>query len=826
MRTFLLLAVLLSAALPVRAGAPSGCVPVDVEAPLPLPRATARAGAGCIDYRRAPGGLAGDAAQVLVFGDPQVKSDDDVGYFRRDIVAPLLGRHGARLGITLGDLVDDVPGLLPEVKRTTARLGVPWMYAPGNHDVDRGVDDAEALASFHRMIGPDTQARETALASIVVLDDVITLPGRKPAYIGGFREDQFAFLERWLPTLPRDRLLVLAMHIPLFEEEAGRDVFRDADRARLFALLRDFPHVLVLSAHSHAQRNYFHGAATGWNGAAPLHEFNLGAACGSYWSGVKDAEGIPDASMSDGTPNGYALLTVKRGGGYALAWHPARDPDDTQIGLHAPKALRRGAYPAWGVFANVYMGDDDTRVEFRVDGGEWMPMKKVLQPDPNLMAENRRDDEAEALRGFDRSPEAEVSQHLWRGALPMKLAAGEHRVEVRAFDRWRGEVRANTTYRLLESEAADSAQLPLRSQAALDAYLATHADRATPFDPLPPLARARFLSSLRFGSKGLVGFDTRDLATELTPPEIERVLALFDAADYAKMVRSRHPLGPPAWRGHADAPGRIETGFDALYRMQRAEGGDVQALHERIAALVGDLPRQPDALLTLPERELIHLLRALDLLPEGDLDARRAVVAEMQRRGIAQPDDLRQIYDALLLARRFDEAARYAAAHPQAGLPMMPAIVDAFGTHASGPTVWRSSADGATLTRTLLDTQGTTILVTAGCHFSADAAEDIGRDPLLGPVFAAHAHWLMLPPGREDLDAVRDWNRRFPAAQAELIHASEEWPQLPADWPMPGFFIVRDGKVVERIVGWPRDPADNRQPLIDALARAGLLEKR
>ncbi len=427
----------------------AACVPVEVEAPQAVPRAQGSQLPGCIAYRRVARSVAGDAAQVLVFGDPQVKSADDVDYFRRDIVQPLQGRHGASLGLTLGDLVDDVPGLLPVVKQVTEALGVPWLYAPGNHDVDIGAASDEAsLAGFHRVIGPDTRARETALANFVVLDDVIYRPGQKPAYIGGFRDDQFAFLERWLPTLPKEKLLVLAMHIPLFEEEAGRDTFRDADRERLFALLAPFPHVLVLSAHSHAQRNYFHGAATGWRGQARLHEFNLGAACGSYWAGVKDADGIPDASMSDGTPNGYALLTVRKGGGYGLAWHAARDAADSQIGLHAPKVLRRGAYPAWGVFANVYMGDDDTRVEFRVDDGDWMPMKKVLQPDPRLMAENRRDDETEVLRGFDRSPEAEASPHLWRGALPTKLAAGEHRIEVRAFDRWRGEVRASTTYSL------------------------------------------------------------------------------------------------------------------------------------------------------------------------------------------------------------------------------------------------------------------------------------------------------------------------------------------------------------------------------------------
>jgi hypothetical protein len=389
--------------------------------------------------------------RVLVFGDPQVKSLQDVDYYRRDIVEPLRGRHGATLGLALGDIVDDAPAMYPAVRAVTESLGVPWLYAPGNHDVDPGaVDDASSLQAFRRGIGPDSQVRETALANFVVLDDVVALPGRKPAYIGGFREDQFAMLEARLPTLRKDRLLVVALHIPLFEEP-GKDSFRDGDRERLFALLHAFPHVLVLSAHSHAQRHVFHDASSGWHGATPLHEYNVGAACGSYWAGAKDAAGIPDARMADGTPNGYAVLEVAPGGSYTLAWHNARDAADSQIGLHAPRVLRRGAYAGWGVFANVYMGMDDTRVEFRVDDGEWMPMKKVLQPDPALLAENARDDLAEALRGYDRSPEAEPSAHLWRAALPTRLQAGEHRVDVRAFDRWRGEVRATTRYRLDEA---------------------------------------------------------------------------------------------------------------------------------------------------------------------------------------------------------------------------------------------------------------------------------------------------------------------------------------------------------------------------------------
>lgn len=386
--------------------------------------------------------------QMLVFTDSQTASLTDVGYYDHDIVLPLVGHTQARLGTTLGDLVNDDLSLYPALNRVTTQLGVPWFHVPGNHDLNFDArDDIDSLSSWRATYGPDTYAVNESGASFVFLDDVVFQPGSKPGYVGGLREDQFAFLQAYLARLPKDRLLVLGMHIPLFDAAPGRETFRHADRARLFALLQAFPHVLVLSGHSHTQQHYFHEGEDGWQGAQPLHEYNVGAACGAFWSGVKDAEGIPDATMSDGTPNGYAVLTVKRAGEYALDYHVARDPHDSQLALHAPKVLRQGAYPAWGVYANVFMGQADTGVEFRVDGGEWKPMKRVVQADPRVLVENVRDDLAEQLRGFDRSPEATPSTHLWRGALPTDLPAGEHAVQVRARLPGR-EVTASTRYRL------------------------------------------------------------------------------------------------------------------------------------------------------------------------------------------------------------------------------------------------------------------------------------------------------------------------------------------------------------------------------------------
>ncbi|MGH8052635.1 MAG: calcineurin-like phosphoesterase C-terminal domain-containing protein [Stenotrophomonas sp.] len=381
----------------------------------------------CRPFALVPQPDAPGSFQALVMADSQTGSTLDVNYFERDIIAPLRGKHQARLGMTLGDITNDDPSLYPALTKAVTSLGVPWLHVPGNHDMDVGAQsDAASLASYHRSLGPDTYAWEEPSMVFIGMDDIIAQPGQKPAYVGGLREDQFAFLERYLPTIAKDKLVVLGFHIPLFDH-----VYRAEDRARLFALLEKVQHPLILSGHTHNQSQVFWAAEQGWRGARPLHEYNVGAACGAFWSGQKDAQGIPDTTMADGTPNGYGLLNVQPQGRYSVEYRVARAADDMQIALHAPKVLRQGAYPAWGVYANVFMGYDGLPVEFRVDGGEWQPMKQVKQPDPRLLVENIADDLADSLRGYDRSPEAVPSTHLWRAALPTRLGEGEHTVEVR-----------------------------------------------------------------------------------------------------------------------------------------------------------------------------------------------------------------------------------------------------------------------------------------------------------------------------------------------------------------------------------------------------------
>lgn len=370
----------------------------------------------------------------------------------------------------------------------------------------------------------------------------------------------------------------------------------------------------------------------------------------------------------------------------------------------------------------------------------------------------------------------------------------------------------------------------MHSREALDAYLAANAGHATPFDALPKLARRRFLDSLVFGRNGLGGFGTAELETELTNDEVARILTLLNASEYVSMVKSRHPDAVPAWRKKPAAAGMVEIGFDQLYRLNRLNAGNNSELRQRFDALFSILFDNPEAIGKLPAHELLYLMRSIELISSDSpspetLEQLRDVVAAMNNAGISQAQDFRSVYDTLLKLHRFDEAKRYALDHPAANLPQLPRMVDRFTNNAPLFSIWRPNNDTTSLVRTALDLGPMQILVIAGCHFSEDAAEDISMDPVLGPVFAAHAHWLLLPPGQEDQDAVREWNQRFPAAQASQIYDRKEWALLPPGWSMPAFLVVRDGKVIERITGWPREPGANRQPLVDALKRAGLIER-
>jgi hypothetical protein len=373
-----------------------------------------------------------DSLRALVLTDPQPSSEAEVGYLSRGLVEGLGRKPVAAFGVTLGDIVYDRPDLFGAVNTALGRIGIPWYSLPGNHDLRLGTpDEAAAVAPFEAVYGPSTYAFHAGPALFVALDDVRPLGG--PRYIGGLTDDQFQFLGNLLGGTPSSEWVVLMMHIPTFSPDpSGTEGFREKDRLRLFALLAGRRRVLILSGHTHYQRHVLHGAGDGWAGPEPLHEYNVAAACGGFWGGPPDKDGIPPGTMWDGTPPGYAVVGFS-GDKASLEYFPARLPADHQIALHVPESVAPGqGYVSF--YANVFNGHDGWTVEARVDDRAWNPIRRVLGWDPAYATAYLAQDAGSRPAAGKRLPDPAVCYHLWRGALPADLSPGRHVVHVRATD--------------------------------------------------------------------------------------------------------------------------------------------------------------------------------------------------------------------------------------------------------------------------------------------------------------------------------------------------------------------------------------------------------
>ncbi|MGD9588202.1 MAG: calcineurin-like phosphoesterase C-terminal domain-containing protein [Pyrinomonadaceae bacterium] len=370
---------------------------------------------------------------ALIFGDPQPYTIEEVGFFARGVVSEVKGIKNVAFGISLGDIVGDDLDLFLPYRKVVAEVGIPWYNVYGNHDMNFDAKTDElADETFEYHFGPANYAFVYGDVHFIVLDDVLYPDPRDgQSYWGGYRKDQLDFLENYLRFVPKDKLIVTSFHIPLLHQ--NENVFRNADRQRMFDLLKDYPNTLSMSAHTHLQRHNFYGKEDGWHQAKPHHEYNAGTTSGDWYSGEITPSGVPDSTMRDGTPRGYAFLHVN-GTRYSIDYKVAEKPRDYQIKLFHPKVVAAGRSTSAGIFANFFMGYKTDKVEYRIGNGEWTEMRYTEAPDPSYSLSVYRWDVSDVLFAGRRPSNPVNSTHLWRGAIPANLPVGEHRIEVRATD--------------------------------------------------------------------------------------------------------------------------------------------------------------------------------------------------------------------------------------------------------------------------------------------------------------------------------------------------------------------------------------------------------
>lgn len=305
----------------------------------------------------------GRVLRVALVGDPQVDDSTEMGYARRSVYRELRGRRDLDMCIFLGDMVNDNMSLLPESVGVVDSLPYQCFMVPGNHDRDvyRGPKSSSYrprdLSTWRKVVGYVDTSFVRGSVRFVLMNNVRHSDSEMTDYVGGFTDRQKHWLDsvlnrcvgetsgKMLSRAERNpSLTILATHIP-FSQMKGRD--------SVLALVPDTSRLLLVSGHTHfVSRD------------DSLRELIVGAACGSWWRGVKDSAGIPYALQSCGAPRGYFVADIHRNGTYDLSYKCIGRPDSDQLSVWAVPSDSTGS--SYRLYINVFGGSSDDIV--RISG--------------------------------------------------------------------------------------------------------------------------------------------------------------------------------------------------------------------------------------------------------------------------------------------------------------------------------------------------------------------------------------------------------------------------------------------------------------------------
>jgi hypothetical protein len=383
-----------------------------------------------------------DRFRAILFGDPQARDEKEVEYLAHDVVEELVGTDAA-LGITLGDIInqDDI-SLFESHNSVVGLIGIPWYNVIGNHNANSEVtDDALSDETFERFYGPNYYSFDHGRVHFIVMDDILWTgahSARGARYKPAFGPRQLEFVKNDLSFVPEDSLIVLLMHVPLTDLR---------DREALYRLIEKRPYTLSFSGHTHSQEYRFITRDKGWQGAEPHCHLIAGAAGGSKWAGPLDDMGLPYATMKDGAPNGYFIVSFD-GHRAAIEFKAARKPADYQMNIYAPEAVSSAEAARTEVLVNVFAGSERSKVEMRLGAdGPWLPMTRVDGQDPILARLKASQDAKQAMPGKE-LPKPGASPHFWSAKLPDALRVGMTLIHVRTTDMFGKTYQASRAIRI------------------------------------------------------------------------------------------------------------------------------------------------------------------------------------------------------------------------------------------------------------------------------------------------------------------------------------------------------------------------------------------
>ena len=381
---------------------------------------------------------------AVFFGDTQARGEREMNFVFHDAVEELLGTDAA-FGVSLGDIVADDPEMMDDVASGIGQIGIPWYNVFGNHDSDRNAKtNEERDDTFERFFGPSTYAFEYGQVVFIGLNNIFFKPDGK--YISHFTDRQLEFVKNYLQFVPENNLVVLMMHSPIVACD---------NREEMYQIIQNRENTFSISGHVHEQINLFVGEKLGWKGNTPHHHLINATVCGSWWCGINDETGIPHATMNDGAPNGYSVITFD-GNIYSVRFKAARRPADYQMNIYLPDLIEKSVLDTTKVLANIFAGSVKSKVEMSIDNGNWIIMDTIQTIDPEILRmhqlspflnEKVNGHQLDDVLGFAMDYPS-ISHHIWQARLPENIAPGTHHLTVRTTDMYQQTSVAHRVFRV------------------------------------------------------------------------------------------------------------------------------------------------------------------------------------------------------------------------------------------------------------------------------------------------------------------------------------------------------------------------------------------
>jgi hypothetical protein len=247
-------------------------------------------------------------------------------------------------------------------------------------DYNKG-DDETSDDTFQKTYGPTYYSFNRGQVHYVVMDNVRYL-GKDRDYDGFIQQNQLDWLQKDLSFVPKNKLIVLCLHIPVHSGTKNKEA--------LYALLED-RNVHIMSGHTHYNVN-----AVREN----IYEHNHGTVCGAWWTGP---------ICEDGTPCGYGVYKVK---GTELSWHyqSTGKPAEHQMKIYGSDYSSSEKQ----VVVNIWNSDAEWKTEYWIDGVAKGPLEQFEGFDP-LAYKNMLGADLPKPRGF---AEPKKTKHLFKANVP------------------------------------------------------------------------------------------------------------------------------------------------------------------------------------------------------------------------------------------------------------------------------------------------------------------------------------------------------------------------------------------------------------------------